>query len=349
MKKTIIFLLLTGLLGFFTSCEKDEDKVIMLSEPVAPVLTTLPNLTLERSNATQTITFKGTAVDPGFVASATYRLEACPSGDNFVNKVTVFSGTQDSVMSIKVSALNGMFLDILPADQVSSVDFRITSTLVVDAGTGAPGTSADPFEYISDIVTQSVTVFGLPRLDLLNSGMDQIIQSANGDGVYTGIVKLDAAQAFTLYDPDGDVSYGGSSGALTANGAAITADPEGWVMLTVDLNNLTYEIAEHSMGIIGTAVPPYDWSEDINMDYDQENKYWYITLELKAGVLKFRLNNGWGWNMGFVEGTTDPGLTGPTQQGGVGNDIPVPSDGTYTVRLTVYSDSEGFYEFIPNN
>ena len=51
--------------------------------------------------------------------------------------------------------------------------------------------------------------------------------------------------------------------------------------------------------------------------------------------------------MGFTEGT-EGALTGTTQQGGVGNDIPITEAGNYTVIFTILSDDAGTYEFIKN-
>ena len=53
-----------------------------------------------------------------------------------------------------------------------------------------------------------MTLYGLPRLDLVGSGITQKVESALGDGKYLGYVNLDATMPFTLYDPDGDISYG---------------------------------------------------------------------------------------------------------------------------------------------
>ena len=74
-KQAIIYLILIGFVAFFSACEKDETKVVMSSNPVAPTITSMPDLTLARENGTSTVQFKGTPVDPGFKASANYFLE----------------------------------------------------------------------------------------------------------------------------------------------------------------------------------------------------------------------------------------------------------------------------------
>ena len=83
------------------------------------------------------------------------------------------------------------------------------------------------------------------------------------------------------------------------------------------------------------------------MDYNADKGYWYITIDLVVGHIKFRRNDSWSWNMGFVEGET-PGMSGNLQQGGVGNDIPITEAGNYTVIFTILSDDAGTYEIIKN-
>ncbi|HPQ64228.1 MAG TPA: SusE domain-containing protein [Bacteroidales bacterium] len=326
-KHLLIYLIFIGLAGLFTACEEDGDKVIMLTNPVAPTLTTIPDLTLERSNGTQMLEFVGTPVDPGFQASATYYLEACEQGTNFTDPVTIWSGTQCKSMKITVSDLNGILVKKFPADASTPLDFRLRAVLVVDAGTGAPGTGTNPFSYSSALKGATVALYGLPRLDLVNSGMTQKIESALGDGKYTGLVKLDPANAFTLTDPDAGTNYGGAGGVLTVNGAAIVPSAAGWHRLNVDVNALTFDISAYMIGLVGSALTGDDtgWnSPDRKMDYDPATGTWSITIDLFNGDIKFRLNDGWAWNLG---GTPD-NLTVD------GANIPLTA-GNYTIVLTI--------------
>jgi len=330
-KNLIIYLTFIGLLGFFTGCEEDGTKVVIMTSPIAPTLKTVPDLTLSRANAAQDLEFVGTPVDPGFHASATYILEACAAGNAFADAVTVYSGVQDTSIKITQSDLNGILLRKFPADAVSSVDFRIRSVLVVDAGTGAPGTSTDPMVYSSAAKTADVTTYGLPRLDLEDSGIIQKIESAKGDGKYFGYVKLDAAKPFTLLDPDSGTAYGASGSALAVNGAAITVGATGWHKLTVDVNALTYKLEAYMIGLVGSATPNGWNSPDTKMDYNSTTDTWYINnITLVAGDIKFRLNDGWAWNLGY-----NPANTGKlTDLFHNGDNIPV-QPGTYNITLTI--------------
>jgi hypothetical protein len=323
-RNSIIYLILFALTGLISSCEKDEVKVIMLDNPVAPTLVTVPDLILKRADGTKTLEFTGTAVDPGFQASANYFLEGSRTGTNFANPFVIYSGIQGLSMKITVSDLNTILLRNLEADVASSVDLRLRAVLVVDAGTGAPGTSTNPFEYASAVKTVQVSPYGLPRLDLTGSGIDQKIESALGDGKYSGLVKLDNTKPFTLRNPDTNTVYGATGGALAVNGAAIVPTDNGWHKLTVDTQALTYKIEAYMIGLVGSATPNGWDSPDQKMDYDAKTGTWRITINLVDGEIKFRLNDGWAWNLGGAPNSLTVG----------GSNIAVTA-GNYTIVLTI--------------
>jgi hypothetical protein len=306
----------------------------MMANPIAPEITSMPNLTLERANGTDTLTFKGSAVNPGFQASAIYYLEACPAGDKFANPISIMHSDFDKAMKITISDLNSILLKKFPADTVSSIDFRIRAVLAVDAGTGAPGTGTNLFQYSSKTKNADVTIYGLPRLDLIGSGMTQKIVSALGDGSYTGMVKLDPAKPFKLHDPDNDTTYGASgSSTLVADGGngIVASGAAGWYHLNADIKALTYSTKPYMVSVIGDAAN--GWATDDMMDYDPQTDLWSITLDMVPGSFKFRLNGGWGngLNLGLGTGYS---LDNLWNDGASGN-IPITSAGNYTITLSI--------------
>lgn len=335
--RNTIFILFIGFIGLLLSCEKDGETIVMLDNPVAPEIVTMPNLTLQRNNGTDMLEFVGTPVDPGFQASAKYFLEAAAAGSNFADPVVVLTDIQDASLKISVSDLNGIMLKKFPADQATPVDFRVRSVLVVDAGTGAPGTGTSPFEYMSETVTANVTLYGLPKLDLIDSGINQKIESPLGNGDYKGFVKLDATKPFTLLDTDNNIKYGASGSALAVNGTGITVGANGWYILNANTANLSYSISEYRIGLIGSATPNGWDTPDQKMDYNAQTGTWSITIDLIDGFIKFRKNDGWAWNLG---GTPD-NLT----QGGA--DIAI-SAGNYTITLTIINDATGTAKIVKN-
>jgi len=320
-KNLIIYLTVIGLIGLFSSCENDETRVVMSASPVAPTIQTMPDLTLTRPTGNNVLTFVGTPVDPGFQASVNYYLEACAAGNNFANVISIVSGIQDTALKITVSDLNGILLKYFPADAVSTVDFRIRSVLVADVGTGVK-----PLMSNSATKTAQVTLYGLPRLNLINSGIDQKIESALGDGKYVGLVKLDKTKAFKLKDPDTNIEYGAKNATeLVAGGATGLVSPDnGWYNLSADTKALTYKMDAYMIGLIGSATPNGWNTPDQKMDYDAATGTWKITITLIDGMIKFRLNDGWSWNLG---GTPDKLVVDAS-------DIPITA-GNYTIVLTI--------------
>lgn len=343
MNRNIIIFLL-GLIGIFTACEKDGDQVVMNDNVVAPSIVTMPNLNLERANGANTITFIGTAVDPGFEASATYYLEACPTGDDFENSVLIYSGSSIESIELKESTINQILLKGFPEDQTTTVDFRVRSVLTVDGGTGAAGTGDNLFEYISEIKTVDITIYGLLRLDLIGSGIDQKVVSPSSDGIYTNYVKLDPLQAFSLFDPESNTTYGATGSNLVVDGTAIAApgDPgAGWYNLSADINALTFTMDSYMVGLVGAATPNGWDAPDSKMDYNLKEDCWTITVDLVDDQFKFRMNDGWAWNLGgngTADGSADnysaDGMTVALSQGG--RNIPLlHGAGNYTIKLFI--------------
>jgi len=324
MKKLLFYITILGLL--LNACKKDETKVVIMSNPIPPTLATLPDLTLQRAHGLDTLVFVGTAVDPGFKASATYFLEACATGNNFKDSLQVLSSNQDASLKITVNALNGILLQKFNADVASAVDFRIRSVLSIDAGTGAV-----PKIYASDPVSANVTIFGFPRLDLINSGITQKVESALGDGKYIGYVKLDATKPFTLKDPDSNITYGVNGTKLAVNGTAFPVAANGWYQLKADTKGLTFTNLPYNIGLIGDATPNGWNAPDSKMAYDAKTGSWFISVTLVNGFCKFRVNDAWdqGINLGIGTGYSLDNLFN-----GASTNIPVTA-GNYTVRLYI--------------
>lgn len=88
-----------------------------------------------------------------------------------------------------------------------------------------------------------------------------------------------------------------------------------------------------SVGVIGSAVPPYDWSADIDLiTMDGENYVGVITCV--AGELKFRQDDDWAINWGAADFPMGLGVQN-------GPNIPVPA-GTYGVG---FNRTTGAYVF----
>ncbi|MCX6236235.1 MAG: SusE domain-containing protein [Bacteroidia bacterium] len=329
-KKIFIYLTFIGLIGLLFSCEKEGTKAVLSDSPIAPAIQSVPSLTLKRAEGLNMLEFVGTAVKPGFQASVTYYLEACLKSNNFQDAVLILSDSQDLSMKITVSDLNGKLLTKFPADQISSLDFRIRSVLSLSSGTGS-------YVYSSAIKSADVTIYGLPRLDLIGSGITQKIESPLGNGNYVGFVNLDKTKAFTLKDPDANIVYGGTGGVLSVNGAGIVAAANGWNKVTADKNALTYKVESYIVGLVGSATPNGWNAPDSKMAYDAQSGTWKITITLLDGDIKFRLNDDWAWNLG--------GTTSSLTQNGANYTV---AAGNYTIALTIINGTTGSFTIVKN-
>jgi hypothetical protein len=272
------------------SCEKEGTKAVLSDNPIAPVLTSVPNLTLKRANGVNVLEFVGTAVDPGFQTSATYYLEACAKGTNFADVLPILNDKQDLSMKITVAALDGILLTKFPADAVSSIDFRIRSVLSVSSGPGS-------FVYSSVAKNADVTTYGPPTLSFTTASKLQGIVSAADNKVYLGWIYTDGT-AFQLTNNDDGKKYGGTLAAgavscpLTENGPALKLDAGAYNM-TADINTgkMILTIADVTIGIIGDAVG--GWSDDTKMVWNFTDHTWNVTKTVTAGGIKFRTHNSW--------------------------------------------------------
>lgn len=160
------------------------------------------------------------------------------------------------------------------------------------------------------------------------SNPNTVLASVNNDGTFEGYVYLPSATdefKFTV-NPDWSVNYGddGADGTLEPNGANIKVASAGLYRVTVNLNTLSYTIQKTDWGLIGSATPG-GWDSDQDMTYDPADRSLNITLDLVAGKIKFRANDGWDLNYG------DNGTDALLEAGGA--DIDIPSGGRYTIKL----------------
>ena len=160
--KAILLLSFIGLSGLMLSCETEQDKVFLLEDPIKPAFVELPDLTLSAANKADTLVFKCSPVDLGFRTSSNYFVEACGTGLGFTpasNVIRVYFGAQDTLIKVTEEALNKLFVKKFPAGTPAPIDFRIRAVIVVDAGTGALGSTANKYEVISEITTATISTY----------------------------------------------------------------------------------------------------------------------------------------------------------------------------------------------
>lgn len=142
---------------------------------------------------------------------------------------------------------------------------------------------------------------------------------------WQGGMHLTAAEIKFRANHSWDYNYGSSAknATLNAGGDNIPVAVEADYAITLDLSHPNaYTYAANRWGLIGSATPG-GWSDDTNMTWDATNKVFTVTLNLTAGDIKFRANDGWDVNYG---GPLDALVGG-------GDNIPVAASGNYTVTF----------------
>ena len=92
--------------------------------------------------------------------------------------------------------------------------------------------------------------------------------------------------------------------------------------ITLDLSTpLAYTYRADTWGIVGSATG--SWDVDQKMVWNNVDGVFTSTIDLVAGMIKFRANGGWDYNLGGALGALTPG----------GADISVAQEGNYTITL----------------
>ena len=328
LRKYLVFCLVLSLIVF--SC-KDEE--------VGPILNigASPEFTAPTANAAYVLkeadalknfaTFTWTAAEYGFQAGVNYTLEMALTAEKFKEPVAL-----GSVNALTLIPTIGKINSIIiakgkPGGEPVSVEFRIAATINPDI----------PTIYSKSLVvnvTPYESVIEYPKLQVPGSYQgwnpaDQktVIFSAKSDGKFEGFVfmKPNTEYKYTV-GPSWDLNYGddGADGSLDKSGANITALAEGLYKLNVNINSLKHEKLRTSWGLIGSSTPN-GWDSDQDLIYDETTNTLKITLNLKAGEIKFRANDDWGINLG------DDGANRSLEY--CGANIAIATEGKYSVEL----------------
>lgn len=353
MKKlTYIYILVAAVL--FGACEDEAEKVMISSNPVGPTLSSpgADGMEFVKEDAAESIEYSWSEADYGFDASVTYIVQI-GMDETFAASANIVS-SQELSGSAVVGDINGILLSWgLPIDEQATIKARVFSTVNANVDT--------IFSAVSDFtVTPYETLIDYPIIYVPGAYQGWSPGADNGrlysygfNSVYEGIVRIVDAGAgdpsanteFKL-TPEANWDNSWGLGSLTANGDDYSGAIDGGdnisvkpgvYMFSVDVSALTISMEKtDDWGIIGSAVPPYDWSSDVDLQYNGQRQLWELTTDLLDGELKFRANDDWGLNYG------DTGADGTIDGGG--DNIAVTA-GNYTIRLDLINEK---YELIAN-
>jgi len=306
MKKHIYKLLAIGTVLFLSaSCTNDAALTSLKEVSFSGALVASPStIVLTTTTATQpVVAFSWPAVVFPIQAPVSYALEfdvpSDVSGSTAWGKaVRVEVGEDVLSKSLLGDDLNKMAIKLgLPIDVAGKIVVRVESYL--------------DRKIYSEPITITVTPFAKPvvfgEIYMPGSYQDWIIGTAAAlkaidSGIYQGYVTFPTTKGlgfkftnernwnqFYGADPNGNILDGSTTDFAIAQ--------VGTYQMTVNLNTAKWTAVAYSWGIIGTATPG-GWDNSTNMSYDHQLKVWKFTGALKAGALKFRLNNAWTINYG---------------------------------------------------
>ena len=88
------------------------------------------------------------------------------------------------------------------------------------------------------------------------------------------------------------------SGTATENGNDIPLTV-GYYNVSFNKNTLAYDFEQVPVGLIGSAIPPFDWSADVPMtSTDGGITHYLYNFTINDGEAKFRANGGWATDWG---------------------------------------------------
>ena len=344
--KLILMAVILGLL--FASCKTDLNAPVISSNPTSPSGTALAFTgAFDVNHRDSTMTFTWAAADFGFQSSTTYILQMSLAQDFSSNASNVLS-TQNLTGKVKVSDLNTLILSWkIPIGTAAKVYYRVAATVSSHVDTIYSSVSSmDITPYDAVINYPMVYVPGDYQGWAPDKAVDtySVLYSYDFNSTYTSIVRLvNTSGTQTNFkvtsDPDWNhTNYGFAT--LTPSGnnysGTCSTDPSagnfavnnGMYVLTIDVNVLTISLTKtDDWGIIGSSIPPYDWSVDVNMNYNGQRKMWEITGDFKAGEFKFRANDDWSFALG------DGGSDGTLSSAGSAPNLKLAADGNYTIRM----------------
>lgn len=320
------------------SCKKDEIKVVApatATNAAITLSTTTPTLS-KATLASTAITITAAQANYGYDAAVSYTVQLAVKGTSFAKPVEV-TLTKDALSKVyTVQDFNNLLLSMNLTTGVSAqVEVRLKTSLSTTAGITYSAVStitATPFALTSYIYVPGA-------YQGWNPATADSLQSATGNGVYTGIINFTAGNLEFKITPakKWDIAYGTTTaGKIGTSGGNITVPAAGLYYFTADLNNGTLTLAAADyMSAIGNAPVGSGWSTDIDLKYNNGTLAWEGVVPMVVGEFKYRMNHAWDNSYGIPKTGADGTFLNNTDN----NNIPIAAAGNYKVGITtVYSD-----------
>lgn len=333
------------------SVEDVQDRPVIegVDAPVMTAPTAGAAYVLKPENATaQAERFTWKSANYGGDVQITYAVEVDKKGNAFKTPQAIGSVIAGNQVSVTVEAMNNAALALkLTPFAPAELEVRVKST----AGAMAPMLSNVVGIVVTPYTTENPKLWvpggyakasGYPN-DWDPATSPQLSASAFGKVDFEGYVNFNDANAeykFTSFPEwKGEYAAGATPGTLALTGPNLKIPAAGYYLIVADTEKLTYKATATAWGIIGDATPG-GWDASTPMTYNKTTKLWTVTAVLSQKEMKFRANNSWDLNLG------DTGANGTMEYGG--DNIKVPSAGTYTITLDLSSPRNYKYTLTKN-
>ncbi|MDB5014522.1 MAG: hypothetical protein JWQ25_2724 [Daejeonella sp.] len=314
----------------FVSCQKDETITTATSGTPGTVSATSTNLVLTKADAAKSaLTISWAKTDYGYDAAVKNTLEVSVKGNNFATKQEIIADANSFEKSFTVIDFNALMLKLgLPTSTNSIIDVRVKSTIsdaIAPIYSNVLNITVNPYPLTSFLYVPGAYQGWTPAT------ADSLL-SATSNGIYKGVINYTPGNlGFKILTKKswGTPEYGKGSadGTIAIGGGDLSAPAAGSYELVADINANTLVYNPLVWGIIGSAPAGSNWSNDIDMKYDNGKQTWSATVDMGVGAFKFRKNHDWPVNFGF----STPGILG-------GTDIPVTEAGSYKVVLDLVNN-----------
>jgi hypothetical protein len=342
----------SGALLILSSCKKSDVQVTSDGGKAGTLTASSTTIVLDKTKVSDTstaaVSFSSTAPVYSFKAAVTTTLQIDTIGDNWKNPTSYSLPVNNYNMSFSTPVFNSLLLKLnLPSGTASKVNVRLAFAL-----------SPTVVNY-SNVLSLTVTPFNLASWVYVpgayegstwpNPGpLEDSLESATGNGIYTGIINFSAGNNQFLITPVknwnnkwattiGPVTGTSVTYPVTYNGPNNFYAPAaaGYYIVTLNTNANTLTIVPADFyGIIGSATPG-GWSNDTFMKYINDGSgNWVVSLPMTVGEYKFRQSGGWTNSWGPTTSTTSAGGT-ITDSGPIGDgNLQLTVAGNYTFVLS---------------
>ena len=353
MKKTHLYILLAavGALAMW-SCKKDEVKVQAQTGKPGTLTASQTNLVLNSASPDDTVqVFSWTPTDYGFKSAVKYTLQLAKGGTDFATPTEVNLGSA-TTKKYTTSEFNQLALILgLAPDVPGQIEARVKSSIsdsIPAVYSSVVSINTTPFRVVIDYPS----LYSPGDYQGWDPASAAKISSKLNDGKYEGYVNFAGGtlQFKFTSDPDWNhTTYGWASstttgdnvtGTFNTTGGNLFVPSTGYYLIKANTNDNTWSATKITWGLIGDAVPGTGWDSDQDMTYDPATNTWQITLDLKAGVIKFRANDDWPINLGDNGGDLILEYDGAN--------IPIASDGNYTITLDLSVPGNYTYKVVKN-